>query len=78
MLAKSASIARRFVTTTPEEMEEFNSRLINYHVLIGILTSLRDQSDGGISQVTYKRAVKLVAENLGFTKGSIFYPTEYL
>ena len=74
MQVMKESIAREFATTTPEDVMEFRSRLLNYRILIAILAYLKNKSDGGISQATCQRMVKQIAVNLGFSKGSVFYP----
>lgn len=70
MKAREGNIALRFVTTTPEEVEELTSRLINYRVIIAILTKMRD--DGKLSDSSFKHAVRLTGKNLHFSRTCIF------
>ena len=72
MQMMKGNTARQFVTTTPEDEAEFKSRLLNYRILIAILTNLKQQNV--LSQATYQRMVKQIAVNLGFSKSSVFYP----
>lgn len=78
MPAKNVSTVLQFVTTTPEEIEEMTTRWLNLQITIALLKHLKSKPDGGISEATFKRAVKAVAKHMGFKKDSIFYPTEFL
>lgn len=70
MKTRKENIAVKLATTTPEEIEVLTSHLITCRVTIGLLKNLRD--DGKLSDKTYRRAVKEVSRNLGFSKNSIF------
>ena len=70
MRAKTENIAAWNATTTPEELKQFNDRLLRYHSCLSVLKPLVDS--GQFSKGTYRKMSRQLARNLGFKDDSIF------
>ena len=57
------------VTRSPEELEDIQRRLVMYRSVIALIKPLHDI--GKLSDSTYRKMLKKLGEDFGFTDGSI-------
>lgn len=65
MQATTENIARQFVTTTPEDLEEMRRIVLEYYTVMAILRSTN------LSDRTLRKCSKAMARKLGISKDSI-------
>lgn len=70
MRAKTENIAAKNATTTTEDLERLNDKLVRYHSCLAVLKPL--VYSGQLSKVTYRKMARQLAHNLGFKEDSIF------